>query len=69
VIAAVVIGGTSLFGGEGNVVGTVIGSLLISTLTFGLTQLNVQSYTQQIIIGAILVFAVWFDRVTKARSR
>ncbi len=69
VIAAVVIGGTSLFGGEGSVVGTVIGSLLISTLTFGLTQLNVQSYTQQIIIGAILVFAVWFDRVTKARSR
>jgi len=69
VIASVVIGGTSLFGGEGGVVGTVIGALLISTLTYGLTQMNVQSYTQQIIIGAILVFAVWFDRVTKARSR
>jgi inositol transport system permease protein len=69
VIAAVVIGGTSLFGGEGSVVGTVIGSLLISVLTYGLTQMNVQSYTQQVIIGAILVFAVWFDRVTKARSR
>ena len=69
VIAAGVIGGTSLFGGEGSVVGTVIGALLISTLTYGLTQMNVQSYTQQIIIGAILVLAVWFDRITKARSR
>ena len=69
VIASVVIGGTSLLGGEGSVIGTVIGALLISTLTFGLTQLNVQAYTQQVIIGAILVFAVWFDRFTKARSR
>jgi inositol transport system permease protein len=69
VIAAVVIGGTSLFGGEGSVVGTVIGSLLISVLTYGLTQLNVTSYIQQIVIGAIIIFAVWFDRVTKAHTR
>jgi ribose/xylose/arabinose/galactoside ABC-type transport system permease subunit len=69
VIASVVIGGTSLFGGEGNVIGTVIGALLISVLTYGLNLMNVESYTQQIIIGLILVFAVWFDRVTKARSQ
>ncbi|MCC7207030.1 MAG: ABC transporter permease [Anaerolineae bacterium] len=67
VIAAVVIGGTSLVGGEGGVFGTVIGSLLISVLSAGLTQLNVTSYIQQIIIGLVIVFAVLFDRFTKAR--
>ena len=67
VIASVVIGGTSLFGGEGGVVGTVIGALLITVLTAGLTQLNVISYVQQIIIGVIIIFAVFFDRFTKAR--
>lgn len=67
VIASVVIGGTSLFGGEGGVVGTVIGALLITVLTAGLTQLNVISYVQQIVIGVIIIFAVFFDRFTKAR--
>jgi len=67
VIASVVIGGTSLFGGEGGVFGTVIGSLLITVLTAGLTQLNVTSYVQQIIIGLVIIFAVFFDRFTKAR--
>ncbi len=67
VIAAVVIGGTSLSGGEGGVIGTVIGSLLVSVLTAGLTQLNVTSYVQQILIGLVIVFAVFFDRFTKAR--
>ena len=69
VIAAVVIGGTSLFGGEGSVIGTVIGSLLIGILLNGLTQLNVNPYLQQIITGLIIVFAVFFDRVTKSRRR
>lgn len=67
VIAAVVIGGTSLSGGEGGVIGTVIGSLLVNVLTAGLTQLNVTSYVQQILIGLVIVFAVFFDRFTKAR--
>jgi ribose/xylose/arabinose/galactoside ABC-type transport system permease subunit len=67
VIASVVIGGTSLFGGEGGVFGTVIGSLLVNVLTAGLTQLNVISYVQQIIIGLVIIFAVFFDRFTKAR--
>lgn len=69
VIASVVIGGTSLFGGEGSVVGTVIGALLITVLSTGLTQMNVSSYYQQIVIGAIIVFAVFFDRITKSRRR
>lgn len=67
VIASVVIGGTSLVGGEGGVIGTVLGSLLVNVLTAGLTQLNVTSYVQQILIGLVIVFAVFFDRFTKAR--
>jgi len=67
VIASVVIGGTSLFGGEGNVIGTVIGSILIGVLTNGLVLLNVSPYVQQIIIGVIIVLAVGFDRLVKSR--
>ena len=69
VIAAVVIGGTSLFGGEGNVLGTVIGALLIGVLVNGLVMLNVSSYIQQIIIGLIIILAVAFDRYVKSRRR
>ncbi|MBC8264097.1 MAG: ABC transporter permease [Anaerolineales bacterium] len=68
VIAGVVIGGTSLFGGEGSVFGTVVGILLTGVLANGLTLLNVSSYIQQIIIGGIIVFAVFFDQLVK-RSR
>jgi ribose/xylose/arabinose/galactoside ABC-type transport system permease subunit len=69
VIASVVIGGTSLFGGEGNIFGTVVGVLLIGVLANGLTLLNVSSYYQQILIGLIIVFAVYFDQVIKRRRR
>jgi len=69
VIAAVVIGGTSLTGGEGGVVGTVIGALLITVLQQGLTQLNVNTYIQSVIIGVIIPLAVLFDRVTKGGRR
>lgn len=67
VIASVVIGGTSLFGGEGSIIGTVIGAILIRVLTNGLVLLNVNSYIQQIIIGAIIILAVAFDRFVKSR--
>ncbi len=62
-IAATVIGGTSLAGGEGSLVGTLIGALLLGTLRNGLTLLNVVSYYQQIIIGAVIILAVFYDRM------
>lgn len=67
VIASVVIGGTSLFGGVGGVFGTVVGALLIGVLTNGLVLLNVSSFIQQIIIGIILVAAVAFDQFAASR--
>jgi inositol transport system permease protein len=69
VISAVVIGGTSLFGGIGGVGGTVVGAALIGVLVNGLVLNNVSSYTQQVVIGLILIAAVAFDRWLKARSR
>ena len=70
VIAGVVIGGTSLtFGGEGGIFGTVIGILLIGVLGNGLTLLNVSSYFQQVVIGLIIVFAVFFDQWIKRARR
>ncbi|HUG60673.1 MAG TPA: ABC transporter permease [Methylomirabilota bacterium] len=69
VIASVVIGGTSLFGGVGSIFGTVIGSILIGVLLNGLILMNVSSYIQQIIIGVIIVLAVAFDTFAKSRRR
>ena len=69
VISAVVIGGTSLFGGIGSVGGTVVGAALIGVLQNGLQFNNVSSYTQSIVIGLILVLAVAFDRWLKSRVR
>jgi ribose/xylose/arabinose/galactoside ABC-type transport system permease subunit len=69
VIAAVVIGGTSLFGGVGGVFGTVVGALLIGVLRNGLVLLNVSPFIQQIVIGLILVAAVAFDQYAAARRR
>jgi len=69
VIAAVVIGGTSLYGGIGGIVGTVIGTLLIGVLLNGLVILNVSPYVQQLLIGAIIVGAVVFDVSVKKQKR
>ena len=69
VIASVVIGGTSLFGGSGSILGTVIGTILIGMLLNGLVILNVSPYIQQIIIGVIIVLAVAFDTLAKSRRR
>ena len=69
VIASVVIGGTSLFGGVGTIFGTVIGTILIGVLLNGLVLLDVSSYVQQIIIGVIIVLAVAFDTFAKSRRR
>jgi inositol transport system permease protein len=69
VIASVVIGGTSLFGGVGTIFGTVIGTILIGVLLNGLVLMNVSAYVQQIIIGIIIVLAVAFDTFAKSRRR
>jgi energy-coupling factor transporter ATP-binding protein EcfA2 len=61
-IAAVVIGGTSLSGGVGGVRGTILGALLMGVINNGLDLMNVSSYYQQIIKGAIIVGAVWLDQ-------
>jgi ribose/xylose/arabinose/galactoside ABC-type transport system permease subunit len=68
-IAAVVIGGTSLFGGEGGVLGTLIGALLIGVLNNGLVIMGVDSYYQPIVVGAIIVFSVYLDQFVKRRRR
>jgi D-xylose transport system permease protein len=60
-IAAAVIGGTSLAGGQGSVPGAVVGALIIQSLAQGLVLLDVSSATQQIVIGLVLIAAAWMD--------
>jgi inositol transport system permease protein len=66
VIAAVVIGGTSLFGGLGGVLGTIVGTLLIGVLLNGLVMMSINSYYQQVIVGFIIVLAVGLDMYAKS---
>ena len=61
-IAAVIIGGVSLFGGAGTIMGTVIGSLIIAVLTTGLVMLNVQAFWQFIVVGTVVIVAVLIDQ-------
>ncbi|MFL2061289.1 ribose ABC transporter permease [Marinilactibacillus psychrotolerans] len=61
-IAAVVIGGTSLAGGKGRIVGTLIGALIIGTLNNGLNLLGVSSFYQQVVRGIVIIIAVLLDR-------
>ena len=62
-ITAVVIGGASLSGGSGSIIGTVVGMLIIGVMTNGLDLLNVSSYYQQVIKGIIILIAVLSDRL------
>jgi ribose transport system permease protein len=68
-IAAVVIGGASLLGGAGSVVGTLVGTLIMSVLRNGLNLLGVSSYLQQVAIGAVIVIAVLIDVALRRRAR
>ncbi len=67
-IASVVIGGTSMSGGEGTIIGTIMGALLIGILSTGLNMLNVNWFWQQVIIGVVIVAAVAADQL-RARQR
>ena len=64
-ISAVVIGGTSLFGGSGTMFGTVVGVFIPVVLAAGLVIVGVQSFWQQVMIGAILIVAVYFDQLRR----
>lgn len=66
-ITGVVLGGTSLFGGIGTIFGTVVGILIPAVLTNGFVIVGLQSYWQQIAVGAVLLLAVYADRIRRAR--
>lgn len=68
-IASVVVGGASLFGGRGTAGKTIVGALLMQILQSGLVMLNVPSPIQQMIVGAIIVIAVWADFALRKTDR
>ena len=68
-IAATVIGGTSLLGGEGTIVGTLTGALIIGVLRNGLNLLGTPSFTQQVVIGSVIIISVLLDMGLRKRQR
>ncbi|MBM7573036.1 sugar ABC transporter permease [Aquibacillus albus] len=64
-IAACVIGGTSLMGGKGSIVGAIIGALIMASIDNGMSMMNIQTFWQFIVKGLILIFAVWIDISSK----
>jgi ribose transport system permease protein len=69
-IAGTVLGGTSVFGGVGSVIGTVIGVFIPAVLTKGFTIIGVSQFWQPIAVAIVLVAAVWFDQSRrKARNQ
>ncbi|WP_328294152.1 ABC transporter permease [Kineococcus sp. NBC_00420] len=69
VIAGVVIGGTSLFGGYGSVFGTIVGLFIPTTLQSGFVIVGVQPFWQQVVVGIVLIAAVWLDQQRRAKAR
>lgn len=67
-IAAVIIGGTSLLGGRGSILGTVIGALIMSVLINGLRIMSIQTEWQNVVVGVVILIAVFFDSL-RNRSR
>ena len=67
-IAAVIIGGTSLFGGKGTIGGTIIGALIMSVLINGLRILELQQEWQYVVVGAVILFAVYSDNLRRRRA-
>ncbi len=69
VIAAAVIGGTSLSGGVGTVAGAVLGALVMQSLQSGMVLLGIDTPLQSIVVGIVLVFAVWLDTLYRRRAK
>src|SRR5690625_1189956 len=67
-IAACVIGGTSLAGGRGRIVGSIIGALIMVSIDNGTSMMNIQAFWQYIVKGLILIIAVWIDIASKKRG-
>lgn len=67
-IAAVVIGGTSLQGGKGSIIGTVIGALIMSVLTNGLSIMSIPQEWQQVAVGVVILLAVYLDMMRRRQS-
>jgi ribose transport system permease protein len=67
-IAAVIIGGTSLFGGRGSILGTVIGALILSVLINGLRIMSIQQEWQPVVVGLVIVFAVYTDSLRRRKG-
>jgi ribose transport system permease protein len=67
VIAAVVVGGTSLSGGEGRIFGTLIGAFIIAVIQNGMNLTNVETYTQKVVLGLVILAAVLLDRLKQRR--
>ena len=69
VIAAVVIGGTSLFGGVGTIFGTVVGLFIPAVLQNGFVIVGIQPFWQQVAVGAVLIAAVYVDQIRRAAAQ
>jgi ribose transport system permease protein len=67
-IAAIVIGGTSLFGGVGTVIGTIVGVFIPAVLRNGFVIVGVQPFWQQVAVGAVLIIAVYLDQLRRSRN-
>ncbi len=67
-IAAVIIGGTSLMGGRGSILGTVIGALIMSVLINGLRIMSIQQEWQTVVVGIVIIFAVYTDSLRRRRG-
>jgi D-allose transport system permease protein len=67
-IASAIIGGASFFGGKGKILGVVMGGLIIGVINNGLNLLNVATYYQQIVMGALIIGAVTLDRFVSSRK-
>jgi len=68
-VAATVMGGTKLSGGEGSMFGALFGAILIATLTAGLTSLNIQAFYQQLAVGTVIIVALLVDKVARGSGR